>query len=133
MTRPVSTQTRATAEALYSAMGTKDLEAVQTLLSDSVVVEIPGTSGIAGTFHGSEAVLGLFRTLAGHSQGTYRFAVEAITAGDGMAVAVGRATGNANGRDLNQDAVHVLTIEDGRVTSLRAFFADQAMTDAFWS
>jgi uncharacterized protein len=128
-----TTNTHATADAFYAAMAAKDLAAVQAHLGDNIVAEIPGRSGIAGTFHGPRAVLDLFATLAEHSRGTYRFEIEAITADEGIAVTVGRATGSADGRALDQDAVHVLRVVDGRITSLRALFADQAMTDAFWS
>lgn len=133
MTDTITTGTRSVTEAFYGAMAAKDIDALLALMDDDIVVEIPGQSGIAGSYRGQEATLGLLGKLSEISQGTYTFDVQTITASEGVAAAVGRATGSARGKNLDQEVVHVLDIGDGRVASLRCFFGDQAMTDEFWS
>lgn len=133
MTDTITTDTRSVTAAFYEAMGAKDIDALLKLMDDDIVVQIPGQSGIAGSFRGKEATLGLLGTLGELSEGTYTFDVHTITASQGVAAAVGRATGSARGKDLDQEVVHVLDIGDGRVASLRCFFGDQTMTDEFWS
>lgn len=133
MTDTITTDTRSVTEAFYGAMGAKDIDALLALMDDDIVVQIPGQSGIAGSYRGQEATLGLLGKLSELSQGTYTFHVQTITASEDVAAAVGRATGSARGKDLDQEVVHVLDIGGGRVASLRCFFGDQAMTDEFWS
>lgn len=133
ITTDTTTDTRSVAAAFYRAMGAKHVEALLELMDDDIVLEIPGSSGIAGTFRGKQATLGLLGTLGELSEGTYAFDVETITSDGDVAAAVGRATGSARGRHLDQEVVHVLGVADGRVGSLRCFFGDQAMTDRFWS
>jgi uncharacterized protein len=133
MTDTITTDARSVTAAFYGAMGAKDVDALLALMDDDIAVEIPGQSGIAGSFRGKEATLGLLGTLSELSEGTYTFDVQTITASQGVAAAVGRATGSARGKDLDQEVVHVLDIADGRVAKLQCFFGNQAMTDEFWS
>lgn len=121
------------ADSFYTAMHGQDMDTLLTLVDDDIVIEIPGSSGIAGTFRGKEAMLGLFGTLGELSNGTYSFDIRAIASAEGVATAVGRATASARGKNLDQEVVHVVDVEDGRVTSLHAFFGNQPMTDTFWS
>ena len=114
-------------------MKSQDFDTLLSLVGDDVTVTCPGDSQIAGTARGKEEMMGVFGLLGQLSEGTYNFDIRAIASTDGIATAVGRATASARGKDLDQEVVHVLDIEDGRVSSLNVFFGDQAMTDAFWA
>jgi uncharacterized protein len=128
-----TTNPATTAASFYRAMKSQDVHALLALMDEDIVIEIPGDSGIAGTFRGKESTLGLFGTLGELSEGTYGFDIQTIADTPGFATAVGRATASARGKDLDQEVVHVLDIQNGRVTSLRCFFGNQSMTDEFWS
>jgi ketosteroid isomerase-like protein len=55
---------RQTAEEGYAAFSRGDLDTALGLLADDVEWIVPGTSGISGSFHGTEEVLRLWERLA---------------------------------------------------------------------
>jgi len=91
---------------------------------------IPGTSAVSGRSVGQNAVLKLADTFAKFdltiSPRAFAFGVDTV------AVEL-HDTGSHNGKALDQDVVNVLTIRDGKVSSLSGNLADVQAFDAYFS
>ena len=119
--------------AAYAAFSSGDLETLSGSMADDVTWHVPGDSPIAGDYEGKEAVFGFFGKLAELSGGTLNLEVHDILANDEHAVALVRGTASRDGRELAQNAVHVMHVRDGKVAEFWSMQEDQAEADAFWS
>ncbi|MBW3665035.1 MAG: nuclear transport factor 2 family protein [Actinobacteria bacterium] len=117
----------------YAAFSSGDMDALSGSMADDVTWHVPGDSPIAGDYEGKEAVFGFFGKLAELSGGTLNLGVHDILANDEHAVALVRTTASREGRELDQNAVHVMHVRDGQVTEFWSTQDDQAEADAFWS
>jgi ketosteroid isomerase-like protein len=119
--------------AAYAAFGAGDVDAFSRLYSAEVVHKLPGNSRVSGAHRGLPAVLGMYGQLAELSGGTIRVEPEAFfTDGDQRVVSVHHTTGTRNGRKLDMRESIVITISDGRITSLDGFFDGFDAYEAFW-
>jgi uncharacterized protein len=121
-------------EALYAAMQAGDTEGVIGLLSDDVIMVVPGPPGVggAGTWRGHDGARECFRRLGeGHVTERLDF-LERIA--DGPFV-VSRlhvaAVAHATGRRFESDIVHLFTVVDGKVSRLLDFFDTAAIVAAY--
>jgi ketosteroid isomerase-like protein len=121
-------------EALYAAMRAGDTERVIGLLSDDVVMIVPGPPGVgaAGEWRGHDGARECFRRLGeGHVTERLDF-LERIADGPFVVsrlhvAAVARATG----RRFESDIVHLFTVSDGKVSRLLDFFDTAAIVAAY--
>jgi ketosteroid isomerase-like protein len=56
---------------LYEAFSRRDLDTVRSLFADDIVFHQPGRNPTSGDYQGLDGVLGLLRTLAERSGGTF--------------------------------------------------------------
>lgn len=118
---------------LFAAFEVGDLATITGALAEDVRWHTPGSSLLAGSPAGRDAVLvqlGRGRELSG---GTYRIEVLDVLAGDHHAAVVYRGTGEREGRVLDLEHVALYRIADGVVTEVFIEPLDQPAFDAFWS
>jgi ketosteroid isomerase-like protein len=118
---------------LYDAFSRRDLDTVAGLFSDDVVFHQPGRNPTSGDHRGLEAVLGLLRTLAERSDGTFSAQVHDVMASDQHAVGLLRVTAQRGPRSVDVPVVHVWHVRDGRLVEAWAHPADQQALDEFWA
>jgi ketosteroid isomerase-like protein len=121
-------------DALYAALRAGDTDGVVALLSDDVVMVVPGPDGVgaSGEWRGHDGARECFRRLGeGHVTERLEF-LERVAEGPYVVsrlhvVAVARATG----RRFESDIVHLFTVRDGKVTRLLDFFDTAALVTAY--
>ena len=121
-------------EAFARALGGAGAEAVEAYLDADTLVHMPGGSGLAGDYHGAEAISGLLDRMTAASEGTLRFEGVCTTAGSGSDVRLcGWLLGERDHRALCTTAsveAHVAgeTIREAWLTC-----TDQPAWDRFWA
>ena len=116
----------------YDAQARGDMDAYIDLLSDDVVLHIPGRSRIAGEYRGKEAVRRHFAEVAALSGGTFRTQVHDVLAGDDHVVGLVNAEADREGETAAVPRVHVWHVRDGKLAEVWVHPADQYVYDSFW-
>ena len=117
----------------YDAFGKGDIPAVLEVFSPDIRWRITGRSGLAGDYHGSDAVLGFFGQLTERSGGTFQLEVVDVLASEDHVVALTRETGERDGRArLDVGGVHIWRVADGKAVEFTGIADDQYAEDAFW-
>jgi len=116
-----------------AAWGRGDRSAAFTHYADDVVMTLPGRSSLAGIHRGREAVIAAIEALVARTDGlpvtvdVQDRLVSARRVGLVLREAVSR------GEELLElSRVNLYTVEDGRITSIDIFEADQYDVDAFF-
>jgi len=122
------------ARRLYESFMVGDLQTVAGLLADDVAFHVPGTGVNAGDYHGREEVLGFFARAARLTDGTLRVEVHDVLVGDiyAAAVATYRAT-RPNRAPLENNLVHLMRFENGRIAESWFHSRNQYEVDEFWA
>ena len=109
-----------------------DLATVNEVLADDVVWHVGGSSPLSGDYRGKEAVMGFFARLA--EIAPPQVSIHDVAANDEHAIAlVEMSAAKPGGDSIQQRAVHVYHVRDGRATEAWFYNEDQAALDAFWS
>lgn len=116
----------------YEAFGKGDMQTMDELLADDVRWYVSGDSAVSGTYEGKQAVFGFFQQLGEGSGGTFSLDIHDIVANDNHTVALVKAHGEREGRQIDDNAIHVMHVEDGKVASFWAFAWDQQAQKEFW-
>ena len=117
----------------FAAFGTGDIATLGELFADDVVWHVGGRSPITGDYKGKEQVFGFFAQLAERAGGTFRLDIHDVLANDEHVVALVKATGERQGKTLNNNASQVFHVQGGNVTEVWFHPDDQYATDDFWS
>ena len=117
----------------YGCFGSGDMEGLLECFSDDISWETPKVDNAAysGARRGKEAV-GEFFGLLTESETFAEFKpTEFIAEGDKVVV-VGRSEANviATGKTFSTEWVHVMTVQDGKVTGFKEFFDTAAANQA---
>jgi ketosteroid isomerase-like protein len=118
---------------LYESFMVGDLQTVAGLLSEDVVFHVPGTGVNAGEHHGRDGVLAFFAQAARLTKGTLHIEVRDVLLGNAYAAAV--ATYRATRPDrapLENNLVHLMRFEDGRIAESWFHSRNQYEVDEFW-
>ena len=116
----------------YDAFVKGDIPAVLEAFSPDIRWHISGRSGLAGEYHGHDAVLGFFGQLMERSAGSFRLELVDVLGSADHVVALTRETGDRNGRHLDVQGVHVWRVADGKAHEFRGITDDQYAEDEFW-
>ncbi|MGB9281042.1 MAG: nuclear transport factor 2 family protein [Pseudonocardiaceae bacterium] len=116
---------------VYDAFAKGDVTTVMSLLTDDIEYHVSGRSPVSGTYKGKGEVLGLFGKLMELSGGTFRIEIQDVLANDKHGVTLTIERGHRAGKTLENRAVHVWDIRDGKSTRFRGYNDDT--WDAFWS
>jgi ketosteroid isomerase-like protein len=117
---------------VFAAFNGGDVRALFDVIAEDAVWRVGGSAAIARTYRGRDDVFELFRETRRQTGGTYRSTLLWALADDDNAVAVYRATGRRNGRELDIDQALLITLRDGRWTEIVAVPTDPAAFEAFW-
>jgi ketosteroid isomerase-like protein len=103
------------------------------VFADDAVWVVPGSSVMAGTYRGRDAIFRFLTRLPKETSGTYDSRLVDVLASDERAAALYRATGARNGNTLDLDQVLLFRIEGGLVREVVALPSEPATFEAFWS
>jgi uncharacterized protein len=116
----------------YAAFSAGDMGTLTELFADDAVWYAPGRGSLSGTRRGRDEILSLFGELMTRSGGTLVVTLDEVVGGDNHTVALNTNRATRNGTTLEQEAVVVFQLRDGRVTEAHQFFDDTASNDEFW-
>jgi ketosteroid isomerase-like protein len=116
----------------YDAQARGDIGAYLQLLTEDVVLHVPGRSRIAGEYRGKEEVRQHFSEIAALSGGTFRTGVHDVLAGDEHAVGLVRAQAERDGAKVDLPRVHVWHVRNGKLAEVWIHPADQYAFDEYW-
>lgn len=120
-----------TLRTIYDAFGRGDVDTVMGSLTDDIKYHISGRSPVSGEYSGKDEVLGFIGKLMELSGGTFSLEVLDILANDRHGVTLTMESGQREGKTLQNRAVHVWEMQDGRCTSFRGY--NENSWDEFWS
>jgi len=117
----------------FRAFAERDAITVGRLIGNEVVWRVPGTSAMAGVYQGRAEIFEFLRRTAELTGGTYRTEVVAVWGGDELVVALYRALGSRNGRELDIPQALVFRFEGSALLEVLAVPCDPAAFDSFWA
>jgi uncharacterized protein len=94
---------------------------------------VPGNNIVAGTYTGTEAILGLFALTATETQGSLTFEFHDMVVGENHVCVLDRVKGTRKGRTLDQNRVLITHVENGRTTDVWVVLEDEYDFDEFWA
>jgi uncharacterized protein len=122
------------ARRLYAAREAGDLATVAALVTDDVVVHVPGTHALAGDHRGLAAFAEFAAATTALTDDGEAIEVIDVLGGAGHAAVYCHVTAQRAGRaPLDNLTVHVLRIIDGRVAEVWLHNFDDVAVSAFWA
>ncbi|PZR49491.1 nuclear transport factor 2 family protein [Paraburkholderia fungorum] len=120
-----------TVKDFFAAIGRGDRKGLLTLVAEDIEWIIPGEDWpLAGTRHGRAGLTDLLET-ASRSIETSMELREFIAQGDRVVVVgFARGTIKATNKTFEDDWIFVITVRDGRLTSIREYIDTQALARA---
>jgi len=103
------------------------------MFAHDVCWRVGGRNPMTGEYRGWRAVVEFLRRTTSETDGTYRSELRYAFADDDKGVAVYRARGARNGRELDIDQVLLCRFRDGRIVDVTAAPVDSVAFDEFWS
>jgi len=117
----------------YRACQNGDRAALDEFVSDSVVHSIPGTSAVAGTRVGLDALLARFAELFEISGGSLRLELLHLASdGADRVIALRMSTAAREGRTIRITEPVLFTFRAGRIAEIQNFYADAEAKDEFF-
>jgi ketosteroid isomerase-like protein len=117
----------------YDAFARGDMDTLRELFDPEIVWHFPDRSPLAGDHRGTDAVLGFFGRTMELTAGTFRAELHDVVADDRHAVGMHLATGEREGRRLEDREVLVFHPRDGKVVEVWQYIEDQYAYDEFFS
>lgn len=121
----------ATLRTVYDAFAKGDIETVMGLYTDDIQFHVSGRSPVSGSYSGKDEVLGLYGKMVELSGGTFRVEALDILANDEHGVVLTMERGQRDGKTLENRAVHVWEMRDGKCAQFRGY--NEEVWDEFWS
>jgi uncharacterized protein len=116
----------------FRAFAERDSITIGRLIGNGVVWRVPGRSAMAGEYHGRAEIFEFLRRTAELTGGTYRTEVVDVWGGEELVVALYRAVGSRDGRELDIPQALVFRFERDVLLEVLAVPCDPAAFDAFW-
>jgi ketosteroid isomerase-like protein len=116
----------------YEAFSKGDMQTVDQTFADDIQWHIPGRSQVAGDYKGKAEVFGFFGRLVDLTGGSFRLELHDVIGNDEHVVALVESHGEREGKTLNDRAVHVWHVKDGKATEFWGHSGDQYTDDEFW-
>jgi uncharacterized protein len=113
-----------TLRTLYDAFIKGDMETVMSLLADDIEFHIFGRSPMSGSYSGKDEIRRFFGKLIETYGDTFRLEVEDILANDTHGVALTRERRQRGGKAMENRAVHVYDMRDGKCVRCRVYNED---------
>ena len=99
----------------YEAFNKGDTQTLREVFDPEIVWHFPGRSVLAGDHRGTDAVLGFFGRTMELTAGTFRVELHKVVADDQHTVGLHLATGEREGRTLEDQEVLVFHVRDNKV------------------
>jgi ketosteroid isomerase-like protein len=116
----------------YEAFQTGNLDLLRNELFDKDIVwHSPGSNPISGDHHGADAVIASFVKQFELTDGTFKVELHDILGSDDHAVALARASGQRNGKSIDEPYAHVCHFRDGKLVEAWIMDFDPSKTDEF--
>jgi len=116
----------------YDAFSRGDMAALEDLFDEKVMWHVSGRSQVAGDYEGRDAVFGFFGRLMELTGGSMKLEVHDVFANDAHGVVLTMTSASREGKSLNENAVHVYHLRDGKVTEFWSATTDQYSGDEFF-
>lgn len=117
----------------YEAYSAGDMDTLKGLFTENAVWRVGGSGALSGVKQGRDEVLAYFGELGSRSNGTVKVNVEDVAAGDRYVIGVQSNHAERDGKSLDQRAVLVFTLADGKVTEVLELAEDTEKASDFWS
>lgn len=117
----------------YAAFLSGDMATMDQLLADDIVWHAPGRNQLSGTFNGKQEVFASFQKVFELTGGTFGLEIHDVLANDEHAVVLVRATGERDGKKLDDKSVQVFHMKDSKVVEEWLHPGDLYATDEFWT
>lgn len=118
-------------QTIYQALSRADVGTILAQFADGIEFHVAGRSQVSGDYAGKEEVLGFMGKLMELSDGTFSVEVLDILANDTHGVALTMERGSRDGRTMENRAVHVWEIRDGKCQIFYGY--NQNVWDEFWA
>jgi hypothetical protein len=119
---------------LFDAFLRGDVVTIYASMAEDAVWHFPGRKGqLAGDHRGREAIFAFLAKPAELTGGYFTVELIDVLANDENAVAIFRAIGERDGRELNNHNCLRMRIEDGKIVEFWEFVWDLYKTDEFWT
>jgi ketosteroid isomerase-like protein len=116
----------------YAAFAAADMATLNELFADDIVWHAPGRNQLSGTFRGKEEVFGSLQKVSELSGGSFKLEIHTVLADDEHVAVLVRATGQREGRTLDDNSVQIFHVKDGKVTEQWLYPGDVYASDEFW-
>jgi ketosteroid isomerase-like protein len=118
----------------FEAFSTGDMDTLRNeIFAPDVIYHVPGRSQLSGDYTGIDEVLGFFGKLFELTGGTFRVELHDVLANNEHGIALSPATGEREGKSLQDNGVLVFHFKDGRTSEVWLHPTDQHATDEFFS
>jgi uncharacterized protein len=116
---------------LVAALGARDGQAVEALLTEDVAYHFPGQNPMSGTFTGREAVMAFFGRLPTLLDGPPTMDTHDVLASEAHAADLSTLTAKRSGRAHTWRTVRVYHLVEDRISEVFVTIDDQPAFDAF--
>jgi len=118
---------------VFDAFGGGDPRALFEVIAEDAVWTVNGTVPVANVYEGREQIFHLFRETRRLTNGTYLSTLKWLLSDGEHAVAVYRAQGMREGRELDIDQVLLIDHADGIWQRIVAIPSDPPAFEEFWA
>jgi hypothetical protein len=117
----------------YAAFSAGDMATLNELFAEDAVWHVPGSGPLSGPKRSRGEILAYFGEIVSRSGGSVKVTVQDVIGGREHTIGLHNNYAERGDKVIDEDAVLVFTIQDGRVTEVGDFHADTARSDEFWS
>jgi ketosteroid isomerase-like protein len=118
----------------YEAFNSGDMDTLRSILAHDVVQHVPGTSELAGSYKGIDAVLGYYGKLAEVTDGRFRaYLIDVFGDSQGHVTALHQTVATRNGVTRVSRGTILFTFLGDRATDLLEMHEDLPGDDAFFA
>jgi uncharacterized protein len=117
----------------FDAFAKGDVDTMRELTGQDAVWHTPGRNLLSGDYRGIDEILGFFARVAELTGGTFRAELHDVVANDEHAVALYVTRGEHEGRTLENRAVLVSHVRNGKSVETWTMSEDQYAVDEFFS
>jgi uncharacterized protein len=116
----------------YASFQAGDIPGVLAIFVDDIEWVIPGRSGLAGTYKGTDEVVRFFTELTERSGGTFTLDVIDVIGSGNRVVAVVRERASRGDQTLDVVNLHYWDMRDGKAVRFVGYEYDQYAEDEFY-
>ena len=110
-----------------------DLDAINQMFADDIVWHEFGASVLAGAYRGRNAVMAFWKIYFSAAGAGFSQDIVSIAANDQYVSSIVQLSGNKSGRALNQTAIDVMRMHDGRIAEFWRYYEDLGVAEEFFA